>query len=1672
MKHFLLLSAIMLLSFVQAFSQTTLLTEGFETDGEGSRYTSTTFSDCTSSDYFLRTNDNGPFTSCGSFGGVLLNVQGSWFWVAEDIESTANPNATFSTLTLNPLNASGYSSITVSLYMATGRTGTHWEWGDSIKIQTSWDGGSYTTIGQFVGDGEFGGFLRQDINLDGVADPGASDIPATFTNFTFNVPGIGTNLRVRVRLCGLDGSEEFAFDQIVVQGSSTPPSNYAPVLASIESENLLFTEGDGPLQVSNTITVSDIDDTELDSAVVSICSGFNTSEDVLSFSPIAGIGGIFDPSTGILTFTGTASLSSYQSILRSVAYQNTNTTNPSNSAREICFTVNDGTDDSNTLSRTINIMDVINDEVCIPFAESFETDGEGITYVSNTFNDSPSPEFFFRTNTQPTGHAESVTGIDGSYFWASEDVMSGSNGITPGIIEFAPMTITGNSSFAVSISMGTSNSNGTRWEKTDNIYLQYNIDGAGWNTFGLFEGDDEFGGDLRVDLDNDPDTLGGGGPYGDVVPNGSVSDFDFNFTGSGDVMKIRIMVEQDGGSEELVFDNIRVSGNVTVPALCKDISIYLDNTGNASIVPSDISLNVLDACGADSLAASATDFTCDSIGDRTVVLTVFDAVGNTSTCNATVTVLDTIPPAPICINGLVVELDSSGTATVYATDLLASPATEACGPVTYTLSDSVFTCDDLGTNIVQLSANDASGNSDYCEVTVLIEENLNIALTCPSDQVVSIDNNCEFILGDYRSLATAWHPCGIDSLRQVPAAGTPLGLNDTLVTITAFSGAKSTSCTFNISLDGVNADFISDIDKGCVNSIISFTDNSNGGTTWLWDFGDGSPTEALQNPVHKYETPGTYSVKLIVGNTNGCIDSIVKQDFITIHPPKAKFTLAPSTGCSIPHTVFFTDQSILPDTWFWDFGDGNTSTAQNPIHTYTQYGTYKVLLTVTDTIFGCQDTISAIVVVDDNQPPTILCPGTQMVYSDENCQGKLDDFTSLVTVSDLCDPNPVVTQSPTPGTLFSDSINVTIFASDAAGNIDSCKFTVITIDTVNPQSVCQDLSVFLDSYGQATISATEVDNGSTDNCSIDSMWLDKYDFNCSELGTNNVTLFVSDASGSIDSCVATITVEDTIKPMAVCKNIAVNLDQGGNASITAAQIDGGSSDNCSIDSMWLDNYMYYSADVGDNLVTLYVSDVSGNVDSCTAIVSVEDNSVPNIKCNPITIYLDENGEYPLSDDDVIALSKGTWDNATAQEDLSIYAIPYPKEFNCNELGHQIIVQVFAVDEAGNKGSCSRLINVIDTFPLVVNEIDDIEVMVGAGVCDTTISISYPELATNNLCSEFTQISGLGPDGAFPVGTTEEKWLLTDTQGDSLEFSFFVTVFAENLSPTLDMIANVDTTGHPSELTIPLTGISYGADCAEQSIAVTASGLNSDVVSGIAVNYTSPASVGELQLTLAPNAMGSDTITVSVEDSEGGITTQSFMLTVNYTNQAPMVMNAIADQEVNAGQVIKIPFNDSVFVDYDGDSLLIEIALEENSTLPAWLEIMNDTLYATPSIADTGCISVVITASDPSGVSVSDTFNICVDGFMVGTNEISLNELNLNLFPNPSKGLVTLEFDAQVTGDIEVLVTDISGKQILKKSYLASQRINFNLSEQVSGMYLVNVQVDGQHYMRKLILNRR
>ncbi|WP_220092316.1 hypothetical protein, partial [Aequorivita sp. CIP111184] len=82
--------------------------------------------------------------------------------------------------------------------------------------------------------------------------------------------------------------------------------------------------------------------------------------------------------------------------------------------------------------------------------------------------------------------------------------------------------------------------------------------------------------------------------------------------------------------------------------------------------------------------------------------------------------------------------------------------------------------------------------------------------------------------------------------------------------------------------------------------------------------------------------------------------------------------------------------------------------------------------------------------------------------------------------------------------------------------------------------------------------------------------IDVSSFDCSNIGTNNVVFTVTDNNGNVSTCTAVVTVEDTVAPTAVCQNITVQLDATGNVSITAADVDGGSSDACGIASRTID----------------------------------------------------------------------------------------------------------------------------------------------------------------------------------------------------------------------------------------------------------------------------------------------------------------------------------------------------------------------------------------------------------------------------------------------------------------------------------------------------------------------
>jgi len=153
----------------------------------------------------------------------------------------------------------------------------------------------------------------------------------------------------------------------------------------------------------------------------------------------------------------------------------------------------------------------------------------------------------------------------------------------------------------------------------------------------------------------------------------------------------------------------------------------------------------------------------------------------------------------------------------------------------------------------------------------------------------------------------------------------------------------------------LKADFIVDKTSGKQPFTVQFSDRSVGNPqTWNWEFGDGSSSRET-NPVHTYNNNGQYSVTLTVTkntdkhiiNKKELIHVLIQESSIT-DKPRANFTADPSAG-KPPLSVQFFDRSVgNPQTWSWEFGDGNSSRETNPIHTYNNNGQYSVTLTVTN----------------------------------------------------------------------------------------------------------------------------------------------------------------------------------------------------------------------------------------------------------------------------------------------------------------------------------------------------------------------------------------------------------------------------------------------------------------------------------------------------------------------------------------------------------------------------------------------------------------------------------------------------------------------------------------------------------------------------------------------------
>ncbi len=214
---------------------------------------------------------------------------------------------------------------------------------------------------------------------------------------------------------------------------------------------------------------------------------------------------------------------------------------------------------------------------------------------------------------------------------------------------------------------------------------------------------------------------------------------------------------------------------------------------------------------------------------------------------------------------------------------------------------------------------------------------------------------------------------------------------------------------------------------------------------WKWYFGDGGTdfTSGI-NACHSYHFAGNYNIRLNIKDSIGCIKNIIKNNAVTIHTlPSPRFTSNATQGC-IPFTVQFTDQSFNPEpttisSWYWDFGDGNHSTDQNPSHTYYNVGTYNVSLSIGDAR-GCDSSISKYNYISITKPTanflsdSLLCSHDTLSFFNISSGEGLTYHWDFGNTQTSTDANPF--------TVYVSSTNETYTVSLIATDIYGCKDTL------------------------------------------------------------------------------------------------------------------------------------------------------------------------------------------------------------------------------------------------------------------------------------------------------------------------------------------------------------------------------------------------------------------------------------------------------------------------------------------------------------------------------------------------------------------------------------------------------------------------------------------------------
>ncbi|MBL7784098.1 MAG: HYR domain-containing protein [Saprospiraceae bacterium] len=714
-------------------------------------------------------------------------------------------------------------------------------------------------------------------------------------------------------------------------------------------------------------------------------------------------------------------------------------------------------------------------------------------------------------------------------------------------------------------------------------------------------------------------------------------------------------------------------------AVCKDITVDLSAAGAVTVTAAQIGGNSTDNCTAvPTLAPASTNFTCANVGDNNITLTVTDAAGNTSTCVATVTVRDVTAPTFTC-PGAIMLPSCNNTVPDVVTGI--TDEADACGVASTSqnpVAGTSFGNVQGGQTSITVTVTDNHGNSTTCNVSVTIDDNTAPTITCPASVTVGTDvDKCTAVVT--YSIPTVSDDCPNPVLAQtsglVSGAIFPMGATVQTYQVTD-AGGNTATCSFTVTVVDMQAPtaVCKDItvDLSAAGAVTVMAAQIGGNST---DNCTAVPALAPLNTNYTCANVGDNNITLTVtdaaGNTSTCVATVTVRD-----------VTAPTFTCPADVTVSACTD-LVPDVISSISNASDNcqvaSIVQNPV-VGLDFGnmsgnTLDITVTVTDVNSNVTNCVVVVTIDDNTKPVFVNCPTSMIMIGNDpdQCSGKVN-WQPPVALDD-CLPMPysaagnpllgtiVQTVGPLPGSIVPITcpptpITITYQATDGNGNISTCSFGVMVVDTEKPEFDadivmpndtvvnCDDMPTNCVFHGPSYVCTPLTNNDVNDNCTAPA----NLNVNFAEVSTQNPdpavcghydyditrTWTVTDCSNNALVHVQKIEVQDTTKPVALCKNITVTLDKFGKVNITGLDINNGSYDNCAAApylTYVANPSLFNCSNLGPNTVTLTVTDPCGNFGTCTSTVTVVEGIAPcTPQYNVVTSCLDnattlDNGQF-------------------------------------------------------------------------------------------------------------------------------------------------------------------------------------------------------------------------------------------------------------------------------------------------------------------------------------------------------------------------------------------------------------------------------------------------------------